>query len=293
MKRNDNGGAVEPIYPDLHLPRAGSEPSKLLFPDGKMYRIEIPSVEGPRVLEAVIDRVAQGSGAMLLTDRDQREMAQLGDSEGIEVCLFVGPRAGFDGMRTSAAAGSAAYGAIRGTEQLRYAVADIERAVDNGIQSFLIADIGLLSLVKARQAEGSLPVGLRWKVSAYLPVTNVVTARLLQDLGASTINIPGDLPIDQLADLRAATTVPLDVYVEAPDGLGGTVRFVELPKIVQALAPVHLKFGLTNAPTPYPYGDHHEAQAIAQVRAKVARARLALDWLQRLAPDTDVAERPS
>ena len=54
------------------------------FPDGAQYRVEIPSVEGPRVLEAVIDeaekrevqihRVSQGSGIMLLTDAEILEM---------------------------------------------------------------------------------------------------------------------------------------------------------------------------------------------------------------------------
>src|SRR6188472_2269375 len=53
-------------------------PSPHRFPDGAHYRIEIPSVEGPRVLAAVIEeariravpihRVSQGSGIMLLTD---------------------------------------------------------------------------------------------------------------------------------------------------------------------------------------------------------------------------------
>ncbi|MEP6813659.1 MAG: hypothetical protein ABI990_11775, partial [Actinomycetota bacterium] len=48
------------------------------FPDGAHFRIEIPSVEGPRVLEEVVNaardegivvnRVSQGSGAMLLRE---------------------------------------------------------------------------------------------------------------------------------------------------------------------------------------------------------------------------------
>ena len=55
------------------------------FPDGAHFRIEIPSVEGPEVLRAVIDqakaegitvnRVSQGSGAMLLSAAELDEMA--------------------------------------------------------------------------------------------------------------------------------------------------------------------------------------------------------------------------
>ncbi|MDQ3795044.1 MAG: hypothetical protein M3316_05115, partial [Actinomycetota bacterium] len=54
--------------------------SEKRFPDGAQYRVEIPSVEGPRVLEAVIEearrrgvllhRISQGSGIMLLTDAE-------------------------------------------------------------------------------------------------------------------------------------------------------------------------------------------------------------------------------
>ena len=76
------------------------------FPDGAHFRIEIPSVEGPRVLEEVVssaetegivvNRVSQGSGAMLLRESELRELSTIGAESGIEVSLFVGPREGFD-----------------------------------------------------------------------------------------------------------------------------------------------------------------------------------------------------
>ncbi len=73
------------------------------FPDGAQYRVEIPSVEGPNALAAVlaeaearrvrVHRVSQGSGILLLTDAEIREMARLGAQARVEVSLFVGPRA--------------------------------------------------------------------------------------------------------------------------------------------------------------------------------------------------------
>jgi hypothetical protein len=58
------------------------------FPDGAAFRIEIPSVEGPKVLEAVlraaeaegitVNRVSQGSGAVLMRAVELRDMAQAG-----------------------------------------------------------------------------------------------------------------------------------------------------------------------------------------------------------------------
>ena len=72
------------------------------FADGLRYRIEIPSVEGPAVLRAVLEeadargvpvrRVSQGSGVMMLTDAEIAEMAELGAEHGVEVSLFLGPR---------------------------------------------------------------------------------------------------------------------------------------------------------------------------------------------------------
>ena len=66
------------------------------FPDGAHYRIEIPSVEGPAALAAVIaaaqqhgvtiHRVSQGSGMMLLTNAELREMARLGAEH--RICLL-------------------------------------------------------------------------------------------------------------------------------------------------------------------------------------------------------------
>ena len=60
------------------------------------------SVEGPAVLRAVlaqasaegitVNRVSQGSGAMLLSADELAEMARIGADSGIEVSLFIGPR---------------------------------------------------------------------------------------------------------------------------------------------------------------------------------------------------------
>src|SRR5215211_4620232 len=61
--------------------------SEKRFHDGAQHRVEIPSVEGPKVLEAVLDeaekrgvqlhRVSQGSGIMLLTDAEIRAMCDM------------------------------------------------------------------------------------------------------------------------------------------------------------------------------------------------------------------------
>jgi len=267
-------------------------PSAKRFPDGASFRVEIPSVEGARVLEEVVraaegheivvNRVSQGSGAMLLSDVELREMAAIGADAGLEVSLFVGPREewGITAM-ARADAGGAVGANIRGLRQLRYAVEDVLRAVDGGIRSFLVADIGLLRLLHRAQVAGDIPADVVWKVSVMIAPSNPATVGVLEDLGASTINLPTDLTLAELAEMRAGCSLPLDLYLEAPDPLGGVVRAEQLHDIVSVSAPLYAKFGLRNSRLLYPSGLHIEADAIAIAREKVHRVQVALDWAAR------------
>src|SRR6202453_3789193 len=265
------------------------------FPDGAAFRIEIPSVEGPRVLDAVlraaesegitVNRISQGSGAVLLRAAELRDMAQAGREAGIEVCLFVGPRERYGvGAHARSQDGRAHGDQVRGLRQISYALEDVLRATEQGIRSFLVADLGLLRALTQAQAQGALPAGLVWKVSAAMSPSNPVTVKLLEDLGASTVNIPADATLAELAEMRAAVSLPLDLYVESPDPLGGVVRGQELGELVRAGAPLYAKFGLRNAQSIYPSGHHLEAVARANATEKVHRAAVALEWLERLSP---------
>jgi hypothetical protein len=283
---------VGEVFGGLGVTGLDREPA---FPDGAAFRIEIPSVEGPRVLEAVlraaeaegitVNRASQGSGAMLLRASELRDMAQAGLDSGVEVCLFVGPRERFGiGAHARSADGRAHGDQVRGLRQLSYALEDVLRATEEGIRSFLVADLGLLRAVTQAQAQGALPSGLVWKVSASMSPTNPVTLKVLEEMGASTVNIPADVTLDELAEMRAAVRLPLDLYVESPDALGGVVRGQELGDLIRAGAPLYAKFGLRNAQAIYPSGHHLEAVACANATEKVHRAAVALEWLDRLSP---------
>jgi hypothetical protein len=201
------------------------------------------------------------------------------------VCLFVGPRERFGpGAHARSADGRAHGDQVRGLRQLSYALEDVLRATEEGIRSFLVADLGLLRAVTQAQARGALPAGLVWKVSASMSPTNPVTLKVLEEMGAGTVNIPADVTLDELAEMRAAVKLPLDLYVESPDALAGVVRGQELGDLVRAGAPLYAKFGLRNAQAIYPSGHHLEAVASANATEKVHRAAVALEWLERLSP---------
>src|SRR5207237_263632 len=71
---------------------------------------------------------------------------------------------------------------------------------------------------------------------------------VMERLRAGTYNIPTDLTLAQIAAIRQAVDIPLDVYVEAPDDLGGFIRHYEIPELIRVASPVYVKFGLRNAP---------------------------------------------
>ena len=260
------------------------------FPDGAHFRIEIPSVENPTALGAVVEearthktpihRVSQGSGAMLLTRSELAEMAVIGADEGLEVNLFVGPREEYGiGGSVRSPEGTVLAGRLRGLDQLRYAIEDILRAVDAGIRGFLIADSGLLQLVNAMVRDGELPTSIVWKISAVLAPSNPVSFKQLIDMGGTTVNVPSDVSLVELAEIRAASGAPIDLYLEAPDALGGMVRGNELAEIATVAAPLYAKFGLRNARMVYPAGEQNMSDVVANVREKVRRAALALEFL--------------
>lgn len=268
--------------------------SALRFADGLRYRIEIPSVEGPAALRAVLDeaeqravpvrRVSQGSGVMMLTDAEIRELAVLGAERGVEVSLFLGPRGAWDTGGQSLVT-AAVGGVARGSAGVEACVAEVRRGVELGIRSFLVADLGALAELGRLKDEGALPASVVLKTSVLLPCANPQTARALEGLGATTINVATDLSPAELGELREATSCPLDVYVEVPDDQGGFVRYYEVPEMIRQAAPLYVKLGIRNAPNIYPSGLHLEDLAVKLARERVRRAELVLRLLAERAPD--------
>jgi len=258
------------------------------FADGSEYKIEIPSCEGPAVMRTVLDeaaargvtvhRVSQGSGVMMLTDGEIDEMLTLGADHDIEVCLFLGPRGAWD-IGGQAKVSAAVGGVARGNEMVAASLCDAYRAVELGVRSLLVGDLGVLELLGLLKKEGELPADLVLKTSVLMPLPNASTAALYERLGATSLNVSTDLPIGVLAEIRAVTTVPIDMYIEVPDDQGGHVRFYDVPDVVPVAAPVYLKMGLRNAPNIYPVGAHLAATAEALGRERVRRAELVLRLL--------------
>ena len=198
------------------------------FPDGARYRIEIPSTEGPACLEAVLEeverldvlvhRVSQGSGVFMQTDAELDAMAQTAAGARLEVSLFARPNAAW-GLSASARVNGAFAATAHGQEQVVANLEDCFRAAAHGFRSVLIADLGVLAVFGEARAVGLLPPEMQAKVSVMLPAANPAAARVLERLGASRSTYRPTSRCAQIAAVRAAVDMPLDVYVEAPDNL--------------------------------------------------------------------------
>lgn len=293
--------ATRSFLASLGLPRGDDTQlatSAQRFDDGAQYRVEIPSVEGPRAFEALLEtaadhgvrvhRISQGSGIMLLTDAEIERMVALGHDHDVEVSLFTGPRAAWDvGSQATSISGRVLGASLRGADQLVYGIEDVRRGCELGLRSVLVADLGQLWVLANMRDSGELPADLLLKVSVSLPVANPATARVLQDLGASTLNLPVDLHLGHIAAIRQAVRLPVDVYIEGADDFGAPVRHYELPEIVRVAAPVYLKFAVRNAPNLYPSGGHLEQVAVETARERVRRAAIGLAMLKRYYPEAD------
>ncbi|MDQ0189523.1 U32 family peptidase [Alicyclobacillus cycloheptanicus] len=266
------------------------------FADGAQVRVEIPSCEGPEVLRAVLEeaerldvrlhRISQGSGIMLMTDSEIREMAKLGAEAGIEISLFIGPRAGWHlSALAKSETGGIAKSRAMGMEQIVQSVEEVKRAHGLGIRSVLVSDEGLLWVLGELRKRGDLPADMKYKVSVMAGVTNPATAAVLERFGANTLNVATDLTLAQLAAVRSVTNVPLDIYVEVPDDVGGFVRYYEIPELIRLASPVYIKFGVRNAPNIYPSGEHLKDLAVKLGRERVRRARIGLELLDRYFPE--------
>lgn len=247
----------EKIFEKLGLPTRDLydlPASKVRFPDGAHYRIEISGLERVNVLEALINEMEKREvpvhriisvvmGGMLMTEEELREFAELAKSAKLEVILGIGPISTYDiGAHVKTQEGMTAGLRLRGTDQLMNAVKDVKRAVDCGIRGFLVFDEGLLWTLNELRKAAVIPKNTVFKVSIFAGHGNPAGIKVLENLGADTINPVADLPLPAIASLRSVTNLPLDIFTIIFDSFGGLVRFYEAPEIARIASPVYFKF---------------------------------------------------
>jgi len=227
--------------------------STFTFPDKANYRIEISGIENLAVLRALVDEMEKRDvpvhriigtvmGATLLSDSELEEYAQLAHDAKIEVILTPGPRALWDtGRQVATPEGSLCGIRYRGMKGLTEAVDDILHNIKLGFRGFLVVgEGGMWALNKLREA-GHIPKDVVFKVSIFTGHANPAGAKVLEMLGANTFNPVGDLTLPQLAALRKAVRIPMDLHVWLFDAWGGFNRIYEAPEMARTCSPCYFK----------------------------------------------------
>ncbi|MEZ0357238.1 hypothetical protein [Mycobacterium sp. SA01] len=280
-------------------------PSPKRFDDGGSYRLEVSGVERLTTLEALLDEsekqnvfinriVAFGGGSTLLSTGELHDVATLSAENGIELIAVPGPRTGWDlGRQALTTEGQAGGRRVRGLDNVRYLLDDYLRMFAAGIRGVLVWDEGVLDILNKARDAGHIPADAKFKISVYAGHANPASIRILQDLGADSVNPVGDLTRPMLAAIRGNVDIPLDVWAETFESFGGMNRLWETGAIAQVAAPVYFKIEPGESEAVMYNGwiepEYHERL----VRHKVRHAAIINELVASTAPDVTVSPQPA
>ena len=274
------------------------------FPDGAHWRVEISGVEYPSSLEAVIDEarkrgvvvhriIATVGGATYCDSSELKAMAQIARDEKIEVVMTVGPRKGWDvgSKESSTREGSMLGFRLRGSDSISYWIADMMRSIEAGFRGFLVYDEGVLSIVTKMREEGFIPKETIFKFSVFGGYCSAAGARVIESMGATTMNPLSDVSLPILAAIRKAVSIPLDVYIIVVDSFGGMYRAYEAAEIARVAAPCYFKFepGTSEDAIYKPWVTEDWHQYLA--RQKVKMAQVVTEIVARQAPELKLSAK--
>lgn len=230
------------------------------FDDGGQYRFEVPGIQGPAAMKALLEsldefgieihRVTQTKGIMTLLDSEIEQMLEYAQKWNVELLLACGPRATTDTSASVNTPEGVRMGyRLRGQEQVIRGVEEIRRGARLGVRSFMIYDEGLLWLLGQMRKDGFIPSDCKFKISAHTGHGNPCSAKLMQQIGANSFNPVRDIQLQMLAAIRAAIDIPIDIHTENPKSTGGFIRHYEVPEFIRVAAPIYLKTGGSVAAT--------------------------------------------
>ena len=197
-----------------------------------------------------LHRVTQTQGIMRLTDEEIGKMVELAHQYQTDLILAIGPRATTDTSASVHTEEGVRMGyRLRGEEQIVRAVEDVKRAARLGCRGFLVYDEGCLYVLGKMKEAGELPADCHFKVSAHAGHGNPASAKLLEEIGAGSINPVRDIQLQMLAAMRQAIRIPIDIHTENPKSTGGFIRHYEVPEMIRVAAPIYLKTGGSVAAT--------------------------------------------
>jgi hypothetical protein len=300
MKGNEMVGNVTREYLEsINFPRGDKfelADSEKVFSSRGQYGIEVASAQTPTVIKTMLksikkysfkpNRFTETRGIFRLSDDDIKEMVNICVSENVGLILSVGPRAFYD---TSASArseqGARISYRLRGMENIIHAVEDVRRAISFGVRGILVYDEGLLFLLNRMKADGLLPPNIALKVSVHCGHGNPFSLHLLEKMGATSVNVVGDLDLPMIASCREAINIPIDIHTDTPKSSGGFIRTYDVPDLIRIGAPIFLKSGAISSPA------HAHLPSETDIDNRIYQAFLVYQMIERYYPQAEVVSQ--
>lgn len=260
------------------------------FTAGGHYGIELSSMNNASILSKTIAlakkyqlkicRVIECRGIVRLPDNEIKEMVAMCANENIGLVMSIGPRAISDiGAFVHAPNGKRIGYRLRGMENMIHAIEDVRRAIELGARGFLVYDEGLLYLLNQMRIDGFLPKNIILKYSVHAGCSNPLSAKLLEQNGADTINIVPDLDIWMIKSFRHTIKVPMDIFSDTAKSAGGFLRTYDMPKIILSAAPVYIKCGPISQP------EQNHLPTPIELEERVKQARNVFEHIERYLPE--------
>ena len=228
--------------------------SELKFSDGGSYKIEAPTINTFAAAKKIllesfkfsikVDRITETLGIFRHQKQEIIDYVSLCKDYGCQLLMSIGPRASYDLSPTvHTSAGKTVGYRLRGQEQVVYALEEILRAIDMGVNGFVIYDEGFLYMLHMLKQKSKIPKNVHLKVSAHCGQANPLSGLLLQKIGANSFNPVRDLSLPAISALRSVISIPLDLHCDNPISSGGFIRNYEVPEFIRIASPVYLKIG--------------------------------------------------
>ena len=268
------------------------------FADGANFRIEIAGVERATTMAAMIKEaerrnivihraIAAVGGSTYCDAAELRDMAQMAKDAHIEVIMTVGHRKGWDtGAKEMATSEGQMQGfRLRGSDNISFHIADIMRNIDAGFRGFLVYDEGVLFILNKMREQGLIPKETIFKFSVFGGYCSAAGAKVIESMGANSLNPISDVSRPILSSIRKAVDIPLDIYTIIVNSFGGNFRGYECPEIAKVSSPCYFKFepGTAEGDIYMPWVT--EEWHAGFIKEKVKIASIVMELMERHAPE--------
>lgn len=273
-------------------------PSGKAFADGANFRIEIAGVERASTMEAMINEaekrnvvihraIAAVGGSTYCDFEELKAMAQMAREAKIETIMTVGHRKGWDvgSKEMSTREGSMQGFRLRGSDNISYHIADIMRSIDAGFRGFLVYDEGVLFILNKMRDEGLIPAETIFKFSVFGGYCSAAGAKVIESMGANSMNPISDVSLPILSSIRKAIDIPLDIYTIVVNSFGGAFRGYEAPEIAKVASPCYFKFEPGTAEDEIYMPWVAEEWQAGFIREKVKIASIVMELMDKHAPE--------